>query len=100
MFDFLCFKSIALYINHQLENHEKIFNFRDPKYWDYEKIAEQSKEFDMGATVTAYKEFMARYFARIHIPTKRDLTMTWLFQKNHPEALSFVEATPAIRAKL
>ena len=46
MFDFLCYKSIILYVNYHYQNLNKIFNFKEVRYWDFSKIAEQSKEYE------------------------------------------------------
>ena len=99
MFDFMCYKSIVLYLNHHHQNEQKIMNFRDKSYWDFENIAKQSKDYDM-PIISKYKEFMASYFSRINVQTKIDMTIEWMLHKNKPDALSFVEATPAFRKRL
>ena len=60
MFDFLCYKSIVLYINHRHEHADKIFNFSEERYWDFSKIAKQSRDYDesMQKIVEDYKVFM------------------------------------------
>ena len=55
MFDFLCFKSIALYVNHQDQNADKIFDFKEVRYWDFSKVADQSKDYNMSKIVDSYK---------------------------------------------
>ena len=45
MFDFLCYKSIVLYINHHHQHADKIFNFNEEIYWDFSKIATQSRHY-------------------------------------------------------
>lgn len=95
----MCFKSIALYVNHEHNNNEgKILNFREATYWDYEALAREST--GKKDVIFKYKKLMAQYFSLIHIKAKIDLTVKWLFQKNSPELISFTEGTPDLRDRL
>ena len=72
MFDFLCYKSIVLYINHNHEHADKIFNFNEERYWDFSKIARQSRDYDqsMQIIVEKYKDFMCEYYEMIDVDRK------------------------------
>lgn len=94
MFDFLCYRSIALYVNHVENFNDTILNFREQGHWKFEKLADDTKEYNMDKVIRRYKDLMAHYFERINVENKRRVTIDWLFKKNKPEALSFVEATP------
>lgn len=76
----MCFKSIALYVNHEHNNGGKILNFREATYWNYEALASESKgKTGKKDVIFKYKKLMAQYFSLIHIKAKIDLTVKWLF---------------------